>query len=160
MEHGMSSRRFALRSLPCTPLLILLVVTAMAVGCSSREQNQQEKMIVRSLQASDLKVGTGPTADEGQTITINYTVWLYDSTKPGRKGQQLESTLDTHQPATIRLGADDIVPAIDEAVPGMRVGGTRELFVPSSLGYGSSGHGAVPPNVTLVFDVTLLSVKQ
>jgi FKBP-type peptidyl-prolyl cis-trans isomerase FkpA len=140
-------------------VLLLLVTASLLVACGSREEVQQAKMIVRSLQASDVKVGTGASVDEGQTITVDYTVWLYDSSRPGRKGRKLDSTLDRHEPATIRLGAGDLVPAWDEGLPGMRVGGTRELFVPPSLGYGEQGHGPIPPNATLVYDVTLLSVK-
>lgn len=139
--------------------MLLLVSVSLLVACGSREDAQQAKMIVRSLQASDLKVGTGASVDEGQTVTVDYTVWLYDSSQPGRKGRKLDSTRDRHQPVTIRLGAGDMIPAWDEALPGMRVGGTRELFVPPSLGYGDQAHGPIPANATLVYDVTLLSVK-
>ena len=141
-------------------LFLLTIVAALAVACTSREASQQAKMVVRSLEASDVKVGAGPTADDGQTVTIDYTVWLYDPNQPGRKGRKLDSTIDRHQPATIQLGADTIVPAFDEAIPGMRVGGTRELYVPPNLGYGSAGQGSIPGDATLVFDVTLLSVKR
>jgi FKBP-type peptidyl-prolyl cis-trans isomerase FkpA len=147
------------RTIAFASVLLLLVSASLFVACGSREEVQQAKMIVRSLQASDLKVGTGASVDEGQTITVDYTVWLYDSSQPGRKGRKLDSTLDRHEPVTIQLGAGDMVPAWDEGLPGMRVGGTRELFVPPSLGYGDQAHGPIPPNATLVYDVTLLSVK-
>ncbi len=45
-------------------------------------------------------------------------------------------------------------------VVGMRVGGQRRLVIPPELAYGSSGSGLnIPPNATLVFDITLLSVQ-
>jgi len=35
----------------------------------------------------------------------------------------------------------------------------RQLIIPPHLGYGSMGHGPVPPNAVLVFTVELVSVK-
>jgi FKBP-type peptidyl-prolyl cis-trans isomerase len=40
----------------------------------------------------------------------------------------------------------------------MKVGGTRELVIPPSLAYGSTRSGSIPPNSTLLFDITLVSI--
>lgn len=46
-------------------------------------------------------------------------------------------------------------------VAGMRVGGKRQLVIPSSLGYGASGAPpAIPPNARLHFDVELVSITS
>jgi FKBP-type peptidyl-prolyl cis-trans isomerase FkpA len=42
-------------------------------------------------------------------------------------------------------------------VPGMKVGGRRELVIPAALAYGSKGSGStIPPNAPLVFVIDLL----
>jgi peptidylprolyl isomerase len=42
----------------------------------------------------------------------------------------------------------------------MRVGGQRRLVIPPDLAYGDRSPGApIPPNATLVFDITLNSVQ-
>jgi FKBP-type peptidyl-prolyl cis-trans isomerase len=40
----------------------------------------------------------------------------------------------------------------------MMVGGTRRLVIPPSLAYADTRSGIIPPNSTLVFDITLLSI--
>ncbi len=106
------------------------------------------------LQITDTTVGTGTAAAVGDYVTVNYTGTLdngtvFDSSlKPGRT------------PFGFLLGAGQVIKGWDEGVAGMKVGGTRELVIPPSLGYGSQGAGTViPPNATLHFTVTLLSVS-
>ena len=48
----------------------------------------------------------------------------------------------------------------NQGVAGMKVGGQRRLIIPPSLAYGSTSPGAgIPPNATLVFDITLSGVQ-
>jgi len=100
-----------------------------------------------------LKVGKGPVAKAGQTVSVHYTGWLTN-------GKKFDSSVDRNQPFEFTLGAGQVIRGWDEGVAGMKVGEKRKLTIPSDLGYGSAGAGGViPPNATLVFDVELLGVK-
>ncbi len=104
------------------------------------------------LQYLELMVGTGATAQAGQTVTVHYTGWLENGTK-------FDSSVDRGQPFSFPLGAGRVIKGWDEGVQGMKVGGKRKLTIPSNLGYGPRGAGGViPPNATLIFDVELLGV--
>ncbi len=105
------------------------------------------------LQYYILDPGDGLSAKSGQTVTVNYTGWLLDGTK-------FDSSLDRHETFSFPLGAGQVVRGWDEGVAGMRVGEKRKLVIPAALGYGASGAGGViPPNATLVFDVSLVGAK-
>lgn len=104
------------------------------------------------LQYIDLKIGTGATAQVGQTVSVHYTGWL-------ENGKKFDSSLDRGQPFSFPLGAGRVIKGWDEGVQGMKVGGKRKLNIPSNLGYGARGAGGViPPNATLIFEVELLGV--
>ena len=115
---------------------------------------------VTSLQITDTKVGTGAEATRGQEVTVHYTGWLYDEKTADHHGKKFDSSRDRNDPFAFRLGAGQVIRGWDDGVAGMRVGGTRTLLIPATLGYGARGAGRdIPPNATLVFDVDLLGVR-
>ena len=105
---------------------------------------------------TDLVVGTGALAVGGSRVTVSYAGWLYNTSRTDGKGTQFDS-----QPSSsFVLGAGTVIRGWDQGVLGMRVGGQRRLIIPPELAYGTSGAGGViPPNATLVFDITLLLVQ-
>ena len=88
-------------------------------------------------------------------MTVAYTGWLHDSSKAAAKGSQFDSGT-----ITFALGAGRVIRGWDQGLVGMRVGGQRRLVIPPELAYGGNSPGAgIPPNATLVFDVTLNAVQ-
>ena len=112
-----------------------------------------------TLQTTDTLVGTGAVAASGNTLTVNYTGWLYSSTAANFRGVQFDTSVGK-QPFQFKLGAGTVIAGFDQGLVGMRVGGTRVLIIPSALGYGAAGvPGLIPPNSGLVFSVELLAVQ-
>ena len=115
---------------------------------------------LKELQKIDNSVGEGQTANKGSSVTVHYTGWLYDPSKPEGKGTKFDSSRDRGQTFQFGLGRGMVIRGWDEGVAGMKVGGSRTLLIPPELGYGSRGAGGViPPNAALLFDVELLKVE-
>ena len=108
----------------------------------------------------DSFVGDGETAKRGASVTVHYSGWLYDPSKPQGKGTKFDSSKDRGQTFQFGLGRGMVIQGWDQGVEGMKVGGNRTLIIPPDLGYGSRGAGGViPPNATLLFDVELINVE-
>ena len=130
--------------------LFIVVLAAAACGGSSTSPTSGAPY-----SQTDLVVGTGAQASAGNRVTVAYTGWLYDSSKTDGKGTQFDSNN-----YTFTLGTGQVIKGWDQGVVGMRVGGQRRLVIPPDLAYGSAGSsGVIPPNATLVFDITLISVQ-
>src|SRR5947207_6228596 len=127
-----------------------------ATGCSGCSSSTTSPTSSAPFSQTDLTVGTGATAAAGNRITVAYTGWLYDSSQPNGKGKQFE----TNPSFTFILGSGGVIKGWDQGVVGMRVGGVRRLVIPPELAYGGTGtsNGVIPPNATLVFDITLISI--
>lgn len=105
------------------------------------------------LKIEDILVGTGAEVKSGDTVVMHYTGTLVDGTK-------FDSSLDRGQPFETQIGVGRVIKGWDQGIPGMKVGGKRKLYIPSSLAYGERGAGGViGPNSDLIFEVELLAVK-
>ena len=112
------------------------------------------------LKKIDVKQGSGAEATSGKPVIVHYTGWIYDDSKPDKKGAKFDSSRDRQVPFGFFLGAGKVIRGWDEGVVGMKVGGQRTLIIPPAMGYGERGAGGViPPNATLIFDVELVEVK-
>jgi len=105
------------------------------------------------LEITDETIGSGATAQSGDSVTVNYVGSLTD-------GTVFDASADHGSTGfTFTLGAGEVIPGWDQGIVGMKVGGKRELIIPPSLAYGNQAVGnIIPANSTLVFQVELLSV--
>jgi peptidylprolyl isomerase len=108
----------------------------------------------KTLVKKDLIPGTGATVQSGQTVTVNYVGVLC------KTGQEFDSSWKRNQPFTTALTAGSVIPGWVQGIPGMKVGGRRELIIPAALAYGAKGSPpTIPPNSPLVFVVDALSTS-
>ena len=107
---------------------------------------------VDDLQKIDIKVGDGQEVTADSVVTVHYTGAL------AKNGLIFESSLDGGQP--VSFGLAQVISGWSEGLPGMKVGGSRRLLIPSAKAYGAQSPSAdIPANSDLVFDVELLSIQ-
>ncbi len=128
--------------------LILLSAFGVLTACSMKTDDT----VVSELLIEDLSVGTGETAEVGDTVEMHYVGILMDGTK-------FDSSRDRGQTFSFTIGAGQVIEGWEKGIPGMKVGGLRKLTIPSTMAYGESGAGGlIPGGATLIFEVELVSV--
>ncbi len=99
----------------------------------------------------DLVVGDGAEAKPGSTVDVHYLGVEYDS------GEEFDSSWNRGQ--SIDFPLRSLIAGWQQGIPGMKVGGRRQLTVPPELAYGPAGGGHRLSGKTLVFVIDLLGVK-
>jgi FKBP-type peptidyl-prolyl cis-trans isomerase FkpA len=140
-------------------LLLPICALLVAAACGGDDDSSPNLAPTTSAPYSqtDLVVGTGALAGPGSLVTVAYTGWLHDSSRTDAKGTQF----DSNTAFTFRLGTGAVIRGWDQGVSGMRVGGQRRLVIPPDLAYGNQSPpgSIIPPNATLVFDITMNNVQ-
>jgi len=106
---------------------------------------------------NDVKTGTGPAAKKGADVAVTY-IGIACST-----GKVFDASyLHGNQPFDVKpLGQAAVITGWNQGLIGVKAGGVRELVIPASLGYGAQGSPpAIQPNETLIFLITVKSVKN
>ncbi len=102
------------------------------------------------LVSTDLIVGTGVEATPGATVDVHYVGVEFET------GEQFDASWDRGE--SINFPLSGLISGWQEGIPGMKVGGRRQLVIPPALAYGESG-GHRLSGKTLVFIIDLLGVK-
>lgn len=103
------------------------------------------------LQITDLVGGDGAEATPGATVRVHYAGVDFDS------GEEFDSSWGRGQPIDFPL--QGLIQGWQEGIPGMKVGGRRQLVVPPTLAYGPAGAGHQLSGRTLIFVIDLLDVR-
>lgn len=104
---------------------------------------------------TDIVEGDGEEATAGSVVSVHYVGVAFSS------GEEFDSSWNRGEPLEFPLGAGMVIQGWDQGVQGMKIGGRRELVIPSHLAYGERGAGGViRPGETLIFVCDLVDVKK
>ncbi|MHB1171512.1 MAG: FKBP-type peptidyl-prolyl cis-trans isomerase [Lacisediminihabitans sp.] len=104
-----------------------------------------------NLVSIDLEVGDGAEATRGARVDVHYVGVDLET------GEEFDSSWSRGQSVNFPLAS--LIAGWQEGIPGMRVGGRRQLVVPPQLAYGAAGSGHQLSGRTLIFVIDLLGVS-
>lgn len=100
----------------------------------------------------DLTVGTGAEVKAGDCVEVLFHGTLANNGKAFAGGSNYAEGKPYRSPT---IG---FVPGLATGLVGMKVGGERQVFIPSAEGYGGQGSGEIPANTDLVFAIKLINI--
>lgn len=132
----------------------------------------QEKGLTASKTESGLyyvieQEGTGEATTPGTTMYVNYAGYLldgtlFDTSMPEiAKANNIFDAERSYEALPVNVGMGQVIPGWDEGLMLLKKGSKGKFIIPSPLGYGENGAGAmIPPNSILVFDVEVTDVQK
>ncbi|KAJ8378211.1 hypothetical protein AAFF_G00244990 [Aldrovandia affinis] len=91
---------------------------------------------------------------KGQTCVVHYVGSLTD-------GRKFDSSRDRDKPFKFKIGKQEVIRGWEEGVVQMSVGQRAKLTCSPDFAYGNKGHpGIIPPNATLIFDISPKVVRM
>jgi len=100
---------------------------------------------------TDLVVGDGPEATPGAVVEVHYLGVEYDT------GEEFDSSWERGD--SIAFPLRGLIQGWQDGIPGMRVGGRRQLVIPPEQAYGPAGGGHRLSGKTLIFVIDLLATS-
>jgi len=105
----------------------------------------------QELVITDLVVGDGADAAPGSTVDVHYVGVEFET------GDEFDASWNRGSSINFPLGS--LIAGWQQGIPGMKVGGRRQLVCPPQLAYGPAGGGHRLSGKTLVFVIDLLGVS-
>ena len=99
----------------------------------------------------DIEEGAGAEATPGATVDVHYLGVDFES------GEEFDSSWSRGQ--SINFPLQSLIAGWQQGIPGMKVGGRRQLICPPQLAYGAAGGGHRLSGRTLTFVIDLLGTK-
>jgi peptidylprolyl isomerase len=115
------------------------------------EINRPEGEAPNELTIEDIVVGEGTEAKPGDTVDVHYVGVEFHS------GAEFDASWNRGE--SIEFPLRGLIQGWQDGIPGMKVGGRRQLTIPPQLAYGPAGAGHQLSGKTLVFVIDLLGVK-
>lgn len=114
-----------------------------------------DKAGVTELKTEDIVVGTGDDITESSTFSAYYIGWTPD-------GNIFDSSIsDGALKAPITAAPGGVISGWTKGAAGMKVGGVREVTIPSDLAYGENGQGdSIPGNTPLKFIIMIIPTPE
>ncbi len=147
--------------------LVLLLTMISAISCKTKDDpNAQINKEIAAIDATVFNgtnhvvadslgdrvvldvLGSDATPSYNQTVTVNYTSFLFsDRTQFGA--------------GTLHQKVSDIsIPGLQAGIMVLMKGGSGSIFIPSKYAFGSQGTSLVPPNSSVIYSVTLVDVER
>ena len=99
---------------------------------------------------TDVVEGDGAVAEPGGQVEVHYVGVDFET------GEQFDASWD--RGSTISFPLNWLIAGWQEGIPGMKVGGRRQLVIPPAMAYGEEGAGHRLSGRTLVFVIDLVDV--
>jgi len=153
------------KPLAVTDSTIAPIIAAHQLATQFQISKQQEKQLFESLKGKAgvgalpsgvhyivAQKGAGNKPNASDTIVFNAKGIFPD-------GTVFEDTYQKKEPITNIIS--NLIPGLNEAIQLMPVGSVWRIFIPSTLAYGSAGlPNRIPPHTALVFDISLIEIKE
>jgi peptidylprolyl isomerase len=111
--------------------------------------------IPTELQVTVIEEGTGPAAEAGDTVIVDYVGVRT------RDGVEFDNSYDRFEPFPVVLGQGGVIPGWDQGLVGVQAGARVRLDIPSELAYGAEARGEIiGENEALTFLIDVRAVIQ
>ncbi|MFM1779109.1 MAG: hypothetical protein RIS51_254 [Actinomycetota bacterium] len=106
------------------------------------------------LKLNTLVEGSGDPIALGDTVTLNYSGFLWES------GEVFDSSWTNGKPEQFQITEGGLIQGFVDALVGAKLGSKVIVVIPPELGYGPEGNSTIPGNATLVFVIEVLGIDK